>query len=99
MSNFEHGLKNKMNEDKITWLAKRVFTSFPDDIGSINFSTLDCGCIYFQRVFPNGSFDSIFGAYRSGDDGPCRKCREYPETWKDRSEEDVRVYAFNFQVE
>lgn len=81
-----------MKQDKITWLAKRIYTSFPGDFGPIMFYSLDCGCTYLKRIFPDGKMDPIFGIYRDGESGRCDKCMIFDDTWKDRVTDEVAIY-------
>ena len=78
--------------DKYTWLAEQVFKSFPQDVGALKLYSLDCGCIYYQRVFPDGNLDAQVGIYRDAQDGPCEKCMLMEETWKERVVDEIVVY-------
>ena len=46
---------NPSVSDKVTWLANQIFTAFPEEVTGLKFYVLDCGCIYDQRVFPDGT--------------------------------------------
>jgi len=54
--------------------------------------SLDCGCIYYQRVLPDGNLDQHVGIYRGAEDGPCGKCMLMEETWKESVVEEMVVY-------
>ncbi|NQT03648.1 MAG: hypothetical protein HQ580_16585, partial [Planctomycetes bacterium] len=60
--------------DKITWLSKEIFSTFPKDVSGLRFYVLDCGCIYYKRVFRDGELDTQFGTYRDANDGLCEVC-------------------------
>jgi len=47
--------------DKLTWLANGIFTSFPQEVTGLMFYALDCGCIYYQRVFRDGNSNPKYG--------------------------------------
>ena len=88
-----------MNETKMTWLARDIFSSIPSGIGALKLYTLDCGCIYCRRVFPDGTIAKNYGIYRNAEDGPCGRCMNFGETWKDRVEDEVVVYRTNIRIE
>jgi len=45
---------------------------------------MDCGCIYYQRIFRNGNLEPQIGIYRDAEDGPCEICIVEDEIWKER---------------
>jgi hypothetical protein len=49
------------DSDKITWLANEIFKAFPRGISGLKFYILDCGCIYYQRVYRNADLDPQIG--------------------------------------
>lgn len=53
---------------------------------------LDCECIYYQRVYPNGDLDPQIGIYRGGEDRPCESCMAKGEVWKDRAVGGMVIY-------
>ena len=57
--------------DKLTWLANQIFTAFPQGCTGLRFYILNCGCIYYKRLFRDGEFDSQRGIYRDADNGSC----------------------------
>ena len=63
------------DSDKITWLANQIFTAFPQDVAGLKFYILNCGCIYYQRVYKDGDLDTQIGICRDADRGPCEICR------------------------
>ena len=85
--------------NKMTWLAKKIFSAFPQDCTSLRFYILDCDCVYYQRVFRDGEFDPQIGIYRDSDNGPCDVCMLHEETWKDRVIEVMVVYNTQLQIE
>ena len=72
------------NSDKLTWLAKQIFSAFPQEVRGLRFYILDCGCIYYQRVFRDGNLDSQVGIYRNAKDRACEVCMMQDEGWKAR---------------
>ena len=60
--------------DKFIWLAKQVFKAFPGEAAALKSYALKCGCVYYQRVFPDGNLDAQVGIYRDVEEGPCHKC-------------------------
>jgi len=60
--------------NKVKWLAEKIFTAYAKQVTGMKFYVLDCGCIYYQRVFPDGTLDPITGIYRDAEDGPCDVC-------------------------
>ena len=78
--------------DKVTWLAKIMFTAYPEDATGLKFYTLDCGCIYYQWIFRDGELDPQTGIYRDADNGPCEVCMLQEELWKDRVIDETVVY-------
>jgi hypothetical protein len=87
-----------MDSEKVTWLANQIFTTFPQEVTGLKFCLLDCGCIYYQRVFPDGTLDTKTGIYRDAEDGPCEICMQQDATWRERSLEEIIVYNSKDQV-
>ena len=85
--------------DKVTWLAKIMFTAYPEDATGLKFYTLDCGCIYYQRVLEDGDLDTEIGIYRDAKGGPCEICLLQEKAWKDRVLDETVVYKSWFQIE
>ena len=53
---------------------------------------LDCGCIYYQRVFPDDDLNAQIGIFRNAEDGSCEKCMLMEETWKERVVDEIVAY-------
>jgi len=87
------------DSDKVLWLASQIFTAFPQDITGLKFYTLDCGCIYYQRVHRDGNLDPQIGIYRDGEDAPCEICMLQEGTWRDRVTDEKVAYNSKFQIE
>ena len=85
--------------DKLIWLANQIFSVFPQDCTGLKLFILDCGCIYYQRVFRDGELDTEIGIYRDADNGPCEICMLQEETWKDRVLDEMVVYNSKFQMD
>ena len=90
---------DKTQSETVTWLAKQIFTSYPEDVSGLKFYFLECYCVYYQRVFRDGELDPDFGIYREPSDGPCQVCRSQEGEWKDRVIDEMVVYNSKFQVE
>lgn len=87
------------DSDKLTWLANQIFTAFPQEVAGLRFYILDRGCIYYQRVFRDGSLDAQIGIYRAAENGPCETCLAQAKTWENRVIDEVVVYNSKFQIE
>ena len=85
--------------DKHTWIAKHLFTAFPQDVTGLRFFTLDCGCIYYHRVYPDGIIDSKLGIYRDAKEGACASCISRLEDWRNRVVDECVVYNSKFQID
>ncbi len=86
------------DSDKVTWLAKQIFTAFPRLVTGLKFHILDCGCIYYQRKFFDGTLLSKAEIYRNSEDGPCEVCMAMDDSWKDRVIDETVVYNCGFQI-
>jgi len=87
------------NSDKILWLARQVFTEFPKQVTGLKFYILDCGCIYYQRVFRDGELDNQVGTYIDANDGSCEVCILQEDNWTDRVIDETVFYNSQFQIE
>jgi hypothetical protein len=87
-----------MIDEKTTWLAHKIFTSFPGHVGAIKSYILACECIYFQRVLPNGNLDPMRGFYREADHGPCEECMRFPDDWKERVIDEAVIYSCKLRM-
>ena len=65
-------------------LANQIFETFPQEVTGLKFYILDCGCIYYQRVFKDGNLDPQIGIYRDAENGPCETCLAQAKTWENR---------------
>jgi hypothetical protein len=65
----------------------------------LRFYTLDCGCIYYQRVYRDGELDPQMGIYRDAEDGPCDTCLAQAKTWGNTVIDEYVVYNSRFQIE
>lgn len=90
---------DRTQSELVTWLAKVIFTAYPEDVSGLRFYFLDCYCIYYQRVFRNGDLDQKFGIYREPSDGPCQVCILQEGDWKNRVIDEMVVYNSKFRVE
>ena len=88
-----------LSSAKIPWLARQIFTEFPKQVTGLKFYILDCGCIYYHRVFKDGEIDTQVGIYRDADDGPCEVCILQEDNWIDRLIDETVVYSSKFQIE
>ncbi len=80
------------------WLAKRVVNEFPMITG-LKFFTLDCGCIYFHRLFRDGEKGSQSGTYRSAEGGPCEVCKRSGDNWENRVVHESVFYNIKFRID
>ena len=87
------------HSDKLTWLANEIFKAFPQEVTGLKFYILDCGCIYYQRVFSDGSLDPQVGIYRDADNGPCEICMLQEENWKETVVDETVICDFEFRME
>jgi hypothetical protein len=94
--------ENKMTvqqSDKILWLAKQIFTSFPQHATGLKFYTMDCGCMYCLRVSRDGVMDyHHVAAYRDEEDSHCEACMDLRQKWGDRVVDETVVYNTKFQI-
>jgi len=75
-----------------------IFTAFPQDVTGLKFHTLDCGCIYYQRVYRDGDLDPRVKIYRDADQGPCEICMVQGEGWKERVVDEAMICNGEFQA-
>jgi len=71
----------------------RLFPLCPQEVGSQElYSPNFSGCIYYQRVFPDGNLDALVGTNRHSHCGPCEKCMLFEDTWKERVVDEIVIY-------
>ena len=87
------------DSNKTLCLANQIFTAFPQDVTGLRFYLLDCGCIYYQRVFRDGNLDAQIGIYRAAENGPCETCLAQAKTWENRVIAEKVAYNSEFQIE
>jgi len=87
-----------LHSGKVTWLADQVFASFPQDVTDLKFYVMNCGCIYYQRVFSNADLDPQVGIYRDPEDGLCDVCMHIGENWNDRVVDETIAYNRKCQI-
>jgi len=80
-------------------LANQIFTAFTEEVTGLKFYLLNCSCIYYQRVLPDGSLDPKTGIYRDARDAPCEVCLRQDENWSDRVLDETIVYNSKFGLE
>ena len=85
--------------DKKAWLANQIFTAFPQECTGLTLYILNCGCIYYKRLFRDGDIGPQIGIYRDADNGPCEVCMLQEELWKDRVIAETVVYNTQLQIE
>jgi len=81
----------------ISWLARDIFTAFPRIVTGLHFYILDCGCIYYQRRFMNGTLATNVNVYRDPKEGRCGKCGS-GENWEARVIDEKVVYDFKVEI-
>jgi hypothetical protein len=79
-------------ENRAEWLAREIFKVYPKDCPGLKLYVLDCGCIYYRRVFRDGSHDEQVGIYRNPGEGACEVCLSLPRDWEHRVEEEKLIY-------
>ena len=84
--------------EKIEWLAKSIFSEFPEEVQGLKFHILDCGCIYYQRVFRDGTLDPRIAVYRDAGQGTCEICMLKAVHWRQMVRDIVVVYNLKFEV-
>lgn len=84
--------------EKVEWLAKSIFTEFPEEVTGLKFHLLDCGCIYYQRVFSNGTLDPRVAVYRDAGYGTCDICMLKAVHWRQMVNDIVVVYNIKLEV-
>jgi hypothetical protein len=87
------------DSDKITWLANQIFSAFPKEDTGLKFYALDCGCIYYHRVYKDGDLDLQIGIYRDAEEGPCEICLAQTKAWENKVVDQNVVYNTRFQIE
>jgi len=87
------------DSEMVTWLAKQIFTAYPQDVTGLKFYFLDCYCIYYQRVFRDGELDQHVEIYREPSDGPCETCMAQEGDWQDRVVDEMVVYNGQVRIE
>ena len=85
--------------DRVTWLARQIFDAFQGEVTGLKFYVLDCGCIYFQRIFEDGYLDPQVGTYRDAEQGACDICAMQAVNWREMVRDVVVVYNSKFQVD
>ncbi len=84
--------------EKIEWLAKSIFNEFPEKVAGLKFHLLDCGCIYYQRVFRDGTLDPRIAIYRDAGHGTCDICMLKAVHWRQMVRDVVVVYNIKLVV-
>jgi len=72
--------------DKVIWLAKEIFRTFPESVSGLVFYVMDCGCVYYRRKFVTGDIDPRLGIYRDAED------------WKDKVVDETVVYNSKIEI-
>ena len=85
--------------DKHLWLAEKILNEYPQCIRGLKFFTLECGCIYYYRVFRNGVIGPRLGIYRDRKDSPCEICMCPQEDWEGRVVDECVVFIIGFEIE
>ena len=83
--------------DKVEWLAKSIFNEFPEEVTGLKFHLLDCGCIYYQRVFSDGRVDPRVAVYRDAGLGTCDICMLKAVHWRQMVKDIVIVYNIRLE--
>ncbi len=85
--------------DKLLCLDGQIFNTFPQNVTSLKYYTLGCGCIYYIRILANGDLGSHVCIYRNDENGSCEICMDFESAWEGRIIDDVVVFNKMLQVE
>lgn len=66
-------------DTRTEWLAREIFKAAPRDCPRLKIYELDCGCMYYRRVFRDGAEDERIGIYRNPAHGACAVCMSLPK--------------------
>jgi hypothetical protein len=88
----------KYGREKAWRLAHKIFEAFPEDVSCLRFYILDCGCLYLQRLSPDGIPDPVIGVHREGREGPCEICLLRAVNWRQMVIDEVLVYRIALQI-
>ena len=87
-----------IDRDRVTALANRIFEVLPEGVTGLQFHILDCGCIYFQQVFEDGTIDPVVAVYRETGEGPCDVCSLQAVNWRQMVSDFMVVYRTKLHV-
>ena len=82
----------------MTVLANQIFDVLPEGVTGLQFHILDCGCVYFQQVFEDGTVDPVVAVYRETGEGPCEVCALQAVNWRQMVTDFMVVYRTKLQV-
>jgi hypothetical protein len=85
-------------KETVTNLANKVFGAFPKEVSSLKLYIMDCGCIYYQRIFSEAILDSRVGIYNEAENKPCENCLPLQDNWKERSVAETVFHNPQFQT-
>lgn len=85
--------------ETVEWLAREVFEAFPGQVSGLKFHLLDCGCIYYQRVFREGILDPHIAVYRDAGFGACEICTMQAVQWRQMVRDVVVVYNIRMVID
>jgi hypothetical protein len=83
---------------RVARVAAEILEWFPSEIAGLKFHILDCGCLYFQPVYQDGSLDPLIARYRDEDDGPCEVCTLQVVNWREMVVDYVVIYRCRVEV-
>lgn len=84
--------------EKVKWLAKSIFSEFPEEVSGLKFHLLDCGCIYYQRVYSDGTLDPRIAVYRDAGYSTCEICMLQAVDWRQMVRDIVVVYNVKLEI-
>ena len=87
-----------IDRDRVTALASQIFEILPEGVTGLQFHILDCGCIYFQQVFEDGTIDPVVAVYRETGEGPCDVCSLQAVNWRQMVSDFMVVYRTKLHV-
>ena len=89
----------KPDEPSTDWLAREIFKAYPHDCPGLKIYVLDCGCLYYRRIFRDGTEDDQIGIYRNPAHGPCEVCMTFPKDWGRRVIDEVVAYNTGVRIQ
>lgn len=91
-------MKIAVRRNRVARVAAEIFDSFPEEVAGLKFYILDCGCLYFQPVYQDGSVDPLVACYRDERDEACEVCTLQAVNWRQMVVDYVVIYRCRIEV-